>query len=415
MRVFKVMALVLAVSIRCASVRAGDWPQFRGPNRDGKAAEGPQLLKAWPGAGPRLLWTYQGLGGGYASVSIADGRVHVTGLEGQNGVLYALDLDGKLLWKVTYGPDWSGSHTGTRTTPTVHKGKLYLMSAFGKAVCLDARDGREIWSVDTMATFGARNLAWGITESPLVLDDKVIFTPGGPEAGVVALHPETGETLWICRDINDLSGYCSPILISRGGRDIIAQLTGAAFVGIEASSGALLWNQKRSQQPAYKIQAVSPVYADGRFYVTTGYGGERGEMYSLSVDGTRVTSQWRDAELDCQLGGLVLLDGFIYGAADRNNRGAWLCMNLATGEVAAKTPGVGKGSVVYADGMLYGLGENGDVGLIVPDPKDYRMVSSFRLPSGGSGPYRAHPAIADGRLYIRHDSRLFVYEISMRP
>lgn len=408
---FKWMSVVIVLTVCCVTVRAGDWPQFRGPNRDGKAAAGPALLKAWPASGPRQLYAYEQLGTGYSSVSIADGRVYTTGLEGENGMLYAFDLDGKLLWKVQYGSDWSKSYEGTRTTPTVHKGRIYLMSAFGKAVCLDAKTGRDIWSVDTMAQFGARNIAWGITESPLVLDDKVIFTPGGPEAGVVALDPATGKTIWVCRGVNDLSGYCSPILVNRGGRDIIAQLTGTAFIGIEAGSGKLLWNQKRSNQPAHKIQAVSPVYADGKFYVTSGYGGERGEMYSLSADGTQVTSQWRDAELDSQLGGVVLLDGFVYGAADRNNKGAWLCMNLATGKVAAKTPAVGTGSVIYADGMLYGVGEKGEVGLIAPDPQNFNMVSSFKLPDGGSGPFRAHPAIADGRLYIRHDTRLFVYDI----
>jgi outer membrane protein assembly factor BamB len=406
------MVGVALVVFGCLSLQAGDWPQFRGPNRDGKAAAGPGLLKSWPAAGPRQLWAYTQLGTGYASVAVAHGRVYTTGLEGGDGMLYAFDLQGKLLWKVAYGPDWSKSYKGTRTTPTVHKGRLYLMSAFGKAACFDAVTGREIWSVDTMATFGARNLTWGLTESPLVLEDKVIFTPGGPQAGVVALDPQTGKTLWVCPDVNDLSGYCSPILINRGGRDIIAQLTASAFIGVEAASGKLLWKQVRSKQPAHNIQAVSPVYADGRFYVTTGYGGERGEMYSLSADGTQVTSKWRDSQLDSQVGGVVLLDGYIYGASDRNNKGSWLCMNLATGEVAAKIPGVGKGSVIYADGMLYGLGEKGVAGLIVPDPKNYRMVSSFKLPAGGDGPFRAHPAIADGCLYIRHDTRLFVYSLT---
>ena len=411
MHKYKSLLAALALLISCANGRAGDWPQFRGPTRDGRAATGPALLKAWPENGPRQLWAYKQLGAGYASVSVAEGRLYTTGLESGDGVLYAFDLAGKLLWKVAYGPDWSKSYKGTRTTPTVRKGRVYLMSAFGKAACFDAGTGRAIWAVDTMAEFGARNLSWGITESPLVLDDKVIVTPGGPRAGMVALDPATGRTVWVCRGINDKSGYCSPILVNRGGRDIIAQLTGSVFVGVEAATGSLLWNETRANKPAYSIQAVSPVYADGRFYVTSGYGGERGEMYSLSADGTRVTSQWRDSELDSQVGGVVLVDGYVYGASDRNNRGSWLCLELATGEVAAKTRAVGKGAVIHADGMLYGLGEKGEVGLIVPDPRNFRMVSSFTLPGGGDGPFRAHPAIADGRLYIRHDTRLFVYDI----
>jgi outer membrane protein assembly factor BamB len=411
-RKMKWVGIALGVTVCLQSVHAGDWPQFRGPDRDGKAAKGPALLKAWPEGGPRKLWSYEELGTGYASVSIANGRVYTTGLEGENGILYAFNLEGKLLGKVTYGRDWSKSYKGPRTTPTVHNGRLYLVTGFGEVVCLDAKRGKKLWTVDTKAKFGARNISWGISESPLVLDDKVIVTPGGAEVGVVALDPKNGNTLWVCKGINDTSGYCSPILIERGGRAIIAQLMGTSFVGIESGSGKLLWNVKRANTPAHKIQAVSPVYADGMFYVTTGYGGERGEMYKLSADGTQVTSQWRDSELDCQVGGVVLLDGYIYGAADRNNRGSWLCMKLASGEVASKIKGVGKGSAIYADGMLYGVGEKGEAGLFMPDPKNFQMVSSFRLPAGGDGPFRAHPAIADGRLYIRHDTRLFVYDIS---
>ncbi len=404
--------MLVASTLALAGRDAAAWPQFRGPNRDGKAAPGVPLLKAWTQAGPRLLWRYDQLGSGYSSATIADGIVYITGLEGEDGVLYALDPEGGLLWKAPYGRDWNRSHGGTRTTPTIRDGRLYIMSAHGKAACFDARTGTELWAVDTVATFGARNISWGITESPLVLDGKVIFTPGGPAAGVVALHPGTGATLWVTEGVNDRSGYCSPIVVERGGRTIIAQLTGTTFIGIQADNGQLLWREDRRPTPAHSIQAVSPVYEDGRFYVTAGYGGERGEMFSLSEDGTRVTSAWRDSELDCHHGGLVVHNGFVYGAADRNNRNQWLCLNLETGAVAAMMPGVGKGSVIYADGRLYTLAENGVMGLVDPDPEAFRLISSFKLPSGGRGPYWAHPSIADGRLYIRHDNTLFVYAVS---
>ena len=406
------VGLASVLSLAALGTPAADWPQFRGPNRDGHAQGGPELLEAWPDEGPPRLWVYEGLGEGYSSAAVTADSVYLTGIEEGDGWVYALDLDGNLRWKSSYGRDWSRSYRGARTTPTVRNGKLYVMSGYGRAVCFDARSGAEIWAVDTQKTFGARNITWGITESPLVLDDKAIFTPGGPDAGVVALHPDTGETLWTTPDVNDVSGYCSPILIRRGGRDIIVQLTGETLVGIQADNGELLWREARRPTPSHKIQAVAPVYDDGRLYVTAGYGGERGEMYRLSEDGTRLTRQWRDANLDCQHGGVVLIEGRIYGASDRNHRNQWLCLNLEDGAVLAKMRGVGKGSVVQAGGRLYTLGENGTMGLVDPDPENFRLISSFKVPSGGRGPHWAHPSIADGRLYVRHAARLFVYDIA---
>lgn len=390
------------------------WPNFRGPDRDGKAGAEPRLLSAWPESGPTVVWTYDQLGEGYASASIGKDRIFITGMTDEIGHIYALGMDGKLLWKTAYGKEWAKSYRGSRTTPTLYKGKAYIMSGYGRAACFDTATGKEIWAVDTMDKFGARNISWGITESPLVVDDKAIFSPGGPAAGVVALDAETGKTIWVCDDINDKSGYCSPFLIERGGRNIIVQLMGTTFVGIDLDTGKLLWREVREPKPAHSIQAVPPVYDDGRFYITSGYGGQRGAMYRLNETGTGVERVWQDSELDCHHGGLILHEGFIYGAADRNNRNQWLCMNLNDGTVAAKIDAVGKGSVAFAEGMLYTLAEKGMMGLVKADPKDFRMVSSFRVPSGGSGPHWAHPSIADGRLYVRHSGSLFVYDISAK-
>jgi len=408
-----VVACLLAFGLP-ARPMAAEWPQFRGPERDGMAAAGPALMTAWPDDGPPLRWVCDALGDGYASATVTADAIFTTGMEGDQGFLYALDHAGQLRWKVGYGPDWARSHRGSRTTPTAHDGKLYLVSAHGRAVCFDAQTGRELWSVDMRAAFGARIITWGITESPLIVDDKVIFSPGGPAAGVVALDAATGETVWVCADVNDVSGYCSPIHIEWNGRGIIAQLMGTTFVGIDASTGDLLWRAVRQPTPAHNIQAVAPVFEAGRFYVTSGYGGKRGEMYQLNPDGTGVTSVWRDSELDCHHGGVILHEGFIYGAADRNNRNQWLSLNLADGTVAGRIDGVGKGSVAFADGMLYTLSERGMLGLVAATPDAFRMISAFQVPSGGRGPYWAHPAIANGRLYIRHASSLFVYDITAR-
>ena len=415
-RIFTIFPYVFAIVCFTAAQAWGNWPQFRGPERDGIAATGPTLLSSWPDDGPSQLWVYDQLGEGYSSAAITDDGIYVTGMEGETGFMYALDHNGQLKWKTAYGPEWERSYRGSRTTPTVYNGKLYLMSGYGLAACLDAESGDKIWSVDTDQTFGARNIRWGITESPLVLEDKVIFSPGGPEAGIVALHPETGETVWVCEDVKDRSGYCSPILVEHEGRRIIAQLMATTFVGIDADTGELLWRKERQRTPAHNIQAVSPVFSDGLFYITSGYGGERGVMLRLDItdDSATVTPVWRDSELDCQHGGVILYNGFIYGASDRNNRNHWVCLNLRTGDVAGKIRGVGKGSVSFADGMLYTLSERGQMGLVRADPENFAMVSSFQVPSGGSGPHWAHPSIANGRLYIRHASSLFVYDLTNR-
>ena len=401
------LALSLMVLALVATTVRADWPQFRGPDRNGKA-EATGLMDGWPQGGPEMEWVFEDLGFGYASVCVTNGHIYTTGMEDKKGYVYALTLEGKPKWKTHYGRPWTGGTPGTRSTPTFDEGLLYIMSGWGKVVCLDADSGEIQWSVDTMKEFGAQRITWGITESPLVVDEKVIATPGGNKAGMVAFNKKTGRVIWACEELTDKSGYCSPILIERGGKRIIATLTGQAFVGVTLEEGKLLWREPRDVP--YDIHATSPVYQDGIFYVTSGYGGRRGQAFELSRDGTDVRTIWRDEELDVHHGGAIVHKGRVYGASDRNNRGAWVCLDLKTGRVLAKTRGVGKGSIAFADGMIYGYGENGMVGLINPDPDNFGMVSSFRVRHGQRQDW-PHPAISGDRLYIRHGTALMAYDI----
>lgn len=403
------LVALCVMGLGARAVHAG-WPQFRGPDRDGKADE-TGLLKEWPEGGPEMLWRIDYLGHGFTSAAVSDGMIYTTGLRGKQGVIYAMDLQGELQWKKPYGKGWTGAHPGTRSTPTLRDGKAYLMSGHGRVVCYDAKTGREVWAVDTREKFGARQIDWGLTENLLIIGDKVICTPGGEKVGMVALDKDDGSTIWTCTGVNDKSGYCSPITVERGGRTVIAQLTSHTFIGVDADTGKLLWRKLREPKPAYGIQAVSPVYQDGMFYVTADYNRNLGEMYRLSEDGTDVTRVWKQSELDCHHGGVIVHEGHLYGASTSSNRGNWMCLDLKTGRVAAEIRGVGKGSITSADGMFYGYGENGMVGLIKADPDDYRVVSSFRITVGG-GPHWAHPSVADGRLYMRHSSYLMAYDIS---
>lgn len=402
------LALIAAVCCLCApSAWPADWPHFRGPARDGKSAD-TGLLQQWPVGGPELVWAKEDLGHGYGSVVVVGDTLYVTGLNDKTGYIYALDVKGSEKWKVAYGPDWTGDRPGTRSTPTIYEGMLYIMSSHGRVVCFDAQTGEEKWAVDTIKDSGARNIRWGMTESLLVEGDKLICTLGGAAVGMAVLNRKTGKTIWTCKEIGEKSAYCSPFLVRRGKHAIIVTLTAKSMVGVDLENGKLLW--KVAHPAKYDIQAVAPVYQDGRFYVTSGYGGDRGLMLELSEDGTKITRKWTDKKLDCHHGGVIVHEGYIYGSGDRNSGGKWVCMELKTGKVVAEIAAVRKGSIAYADGKFYGYGERGSVGLINASPTDFRMISSFKITKGAKQHW-AHPVIANGRLYIRHDHALMAYDI----
>ncbi|MEF8787624.1 MAG: PQQ-binding-like beta-propeller repeat protein [Planctomycetota bacterium] len=403
-----VLALILAVLLSAPA--SAEWPQFRGPNRDGKAETEQDLLDEWPDGGPPQVWVNDDLGRGFGSASVTEDYIYTTGREGERGYIYALDHDGTLRWKTEYGRAWTDSHPGTRCTPTVHDGRLYIMSGHALAGCFDAETGEEVWTVDTQERFGARQISWGITENVLVMDERAIFTPGGKDAGVVALDPETGETQWVCGEIDDKSGYCSPILIRRGGMKFIVQLMATTMVGIEAETGRLLWQVERQPEPAYDIQAVPPVYEEGMLFVTSGDGGRREQMFRLSPDGTEVSRGWDGARLDVLHGGVILHEGRIYGASNDNYTGDWFCLDLRTGQLEARIRRAGRAGLAFADGLLYGYGYRGRMMLIDPDPDSFRVISSFRI-TKGSGPHWAHPSISGDRLYLRHGRYMFAFDI----
>lgn len=402
--IVSVCVVLLAVSV----VSGADWPQFRGPTRDGICKEA-GLVKKWPEGGPKELWAYEELGGGYSSLSIVDGTIYTVGLVDSDGILYALDLNGKVKWKKTYGPEWTskGNYPGTRTTPTIDGDRLYLMSGHGRIACYNAKTGDRLWFKDTLDVFDGKNIRWGIAESVLIDGEKAICTPGGKDATVVALNKMNGETIWTSKGLSELSGYCSPMIIDRGPNRIILTLVQQSFVGIDANTGQVYW--KHPNKVSYDINAVSPAYANGMGYITNGYR-QGGHMYVLSADGTTSEKKWSVKNPDVHHGGVVLVDGCVHGAGTDNK---WYCVDLATGNVKFSDRLVGKGSVIYGDGMLYGYGEKGEVGLIKLNADGYDLVSSFEI-TKGNDKHWAHPVISDGRLYIRHGNALMCYDIKAR-
>jgi len=388
-------------------------PQFRGPNRDGKyTATG--LLKKWPEGGPKMIWSVEGLGDGFSTVSLAHGLIYTTGKVGEDGIIFAVDLDGNIKWKKSYGKAWAGSHPGVRTTPTIDGDRAYVISGYGNVVCFDAKTGDKKWEVDTLARFNGKYNKWGISESVLIVDDKVICSPGGEDAMIVALDKMSGGTVWTSKGLSEKSCYCSPYLFERGGKKIVATMGDQSFIGIDADTGKVLWTDSFAEcfGGVHKnINPVSPIYYNGEIFTTSGYN-DGSAMYAVSADGTKLTRKRVEKVFDNHHGGVVLVDGHIYGSNWLNNRqGNWLCMNWDTGEIMYEKTWISKGATVYADGLLYCYEEKeGTLALVEPGPEDFKIISSFKIELG-DGKHWAHPVLCDGRMYIRHGNVLMAYDV----
>jgi outer membrane protein assembly factor BamB len=379
--------------------------QWRGPNRDG-VYPNEKLLKMWPTAGPKLLWAADGLGQGFSSAAVTANRVYITGMIAGKGWLFAFDMNGKQVWKSSYGPEWDGSHPGARTTPTVVGNRIYLMSAEGRCFCFDSH-GKIRWSVDLIRDFQARNLEWGITESLLVDGDRVFCTPGGPDVMLVALDRHSGKTTWKIKGNGEKSGYCSPRIVKHGKRRLLLTMTARSVVGVDADKGKYLWSY--TNITPYDTHANTPLYHNGYIYIVSG-NRAGGKMFKLSPDGEKINLVWTQKRLDCHIGGVILLNGYIYGFG--NLYRGWYCLDWKTGEIQYTAAEVRtRGNIILSDGMFYCCLQNGFVLLVKPNPKKFEVVSWFRI-SRGFGPLWAHPVIKKARLYIRHGDSLMVYNIA---
>ncbi len=388
------------LSIAARADPAGDSPRFRGPDGDG-IFPSRNLLESWPEGGPKLLWSVSGLGEGFSSIAVAEGRLFTTGMSAGRGSVFAFDTSGKQVWKTEYGAVHDGSgYPGPRTTPTYNDGLVYIMSSLGKAVAFDAGSGEIRWQKD----LPIRNITWGIAESPLVVDDNLIFTPGGSAGTMIALDRKTGAEVWAMTALSEASAYCSPRLFDDGRRRQIITMTKGHMIGVDPASGELLW--RYAYPGRYDIHAVSPVFSGGSIYVSDGYK-QGGKMLDLAGDGRGVSLGWEEKGLDVHHGGVVLVRGVIYGAA---SNGTWYALDAGSGEVKGTIGRLGKGSIIYADDLLYGYTEKGEVLLVNPDLQRFGVESRFEI-TRGSGQHWAHPVIANGVLYVRHGDVLMAFDI----
>ncbi|NND08581.1 MAG: PQQ-like beta-propeller repeat protein, partial [Saprospiraceae bacterium] len=352
---------------------------------------------------------------GFSSIIVANQTIYATGMIDTMDYLTAVDFSGKVKWQVPYGRSWLNSYPDTRATPTIEGDLIYLVSGTGELVCLDAGDGRKVWSVNVDKDFEGEWGRWGVAESPLIVDDKVICSPGGNKTTVVALNKHTGELVWKTKTLSAPRSYVSPVLFEYKDLRFILAMTGEHLVAVDPETGDISWVYKYFQPDWSERKSLiltnTPIVKDDEIFISMGYD-YPAVMLKLDPTGTSIQEKWINHTLDTHHGGFVLVAGHIYGSNWSNNRqGNWVCLDWETGEVKYEEEWHNKGSVIFADGMLYCYEEkSGHVALVKPNPERFEVISSFKVDLG-SGPHWAHPTIYDGKLFIRHGDVLMVYRI----
>lgn len=362
------------------------------------------LMDQWPEEGPEIIWSSEVLGNGHSSPVVTDGAVYVTGLEDGTGYLFKFDLDGNLVYRKAYGPEYAESYNGPRGSPVIVGDRIYLVSGYGHVYCMNEGDARKLWEIDMVSDLGGEIIRWGYNETPVIDGNKIYCTPGGQKHNVVALDRFSGKVIWSCPGKQELSAYCTPLLFSHNGRKILATHTASSLLGIDAESGNLLWSHEHPNQ--YSVHANTPIYQDGGLFFFSGYGKGSGKLV-LSADGSSVHLAWNNP-MDSRMGGAVWLNGYIYGSGDRNRE--WRCIDWETGKDMYTSTELGKGVVIAADGKLFCYSERGELALVNATPEEFDLVSETRVRLG-SEQHWSHPVIRNGILYLRHGKALIAFEL----
>jgi len=363
------------------------------------------LLSSWGEGGAELLWHYDGLGEGHSSVAVsAEGKLYITGMSESKGWIYVFSPEGNLLNKRQYGDEWDKSYNGTRGTVTPDNGKLYLVSGMGEVYCLKESDLSQIWKKSFKNDFAGDNITWGICESPLIVGDKLIVSPGKSN-NVVALDKNSGAEIWSCEGEGDLSAYSSPVYIGDLPTPLIVTHMQKYIVGIEAATGKKLWSYEHVNQ--HGVHPNVPLYADNQLFYTSGYG-KGSVMLKLTDGGKSIEKLWEEPQLDARLGAAVKVGNYIYGSGDKNRY--WFCLDWKTGEMKYKDNTFGTGDVIEADGKLFCYSEKGEIALVNVNPEKFDLVSKFPV-TLGTDQHWAHPVIYKGVMYVHHGNTLMAYKV----
>lgn len=412
----KVGLILLGIVTQVSLSLAGDWPQWRGPDRTDVSSE-TGLLKEWPADGPPLVWIYRDCGLGYSAVAVVDNQLFTMGARDEKEYVICVDVTkGEQLWAAEVGKQLAnGWGDGPRGTPTVSGDFVYALGGEGDIVCVRRDNGTEVWR-KKMQDFGGSVPNWGYTESMLVDGDRLICTPGGDQGTVLALNKTTGERLWQSEAIKDPAHYASTIVAEHNGIRQYIQLTEKSVLGVNAETGALVW---RADWPGKVAVIPTPIFHDGHVYATAGYGvgcnlfriDENNQPHEEYVDEAKKLMKNHH-------GGVVLVGKHIYGHSDSVG---WVCQEFATGAQAwRERSALGKGAVTYADGMLYCIAEeDGTVALVEATPDGFSETSRFKLTPqtekrNPKGRIWTHPVIANGRLYLRDQDLLFSFDVKQK-
>lgn len=409
------LLVALALGVILSTVRADDWPQWRGPDRTGISKE-TGLLKEWPREGPKLVWQITDLGEGYGAPAVVGERIYFQASNGKSDeYVVALNAqDGKKLWTMrlgAVGPNQGPQYVSSRSTPTVEGELLYALGSDGELACLETASGKVRWQKQLRKDFGGKPGAWAYAESPLIDGDVLVCTPGGDKATMVALKKTTGDVIWQCPvPGGDAAGYASVIVVETAGRKQYVQFLGKGLVGVDAKSGKFLWRYDQTGKGPANIP--TPVAKDGYIYTAASRFGGGLVKLKVTEDGVAAEQVYYERGLPNNIGGSVLIDGHLYGTTNEGLQ----CVEFTTGKVKWKEKSVGASSILAADGKLYLHGENDQVILADVNPSEYKESGRFSLPAQPKRTVRgevawAYPALANGRFYVRDVGVVWCYDV----
>jgi outer membrane protein assembly factor BamB len=402
----------ILLNLLSANIWSQDISQWRGPNRDGIYNE-KNLLKLWPEAGPKLIWSNDQIGNGFGSPVVFGDKLFINGEVNQVAHVFAFNLNGKLLWKMPNGKEFSGdgysaNFPGARTSPTVYHDLLYVCSGLGRIACLETASGKERWAVDMVNDLGGKMNMFGYSESVYVDETKVYCYPGGLQSNVVALDRFTGKPVWVSKALGDPVSFCSPIVIKLKDRNVLVTSSHEYLQGLDTKTGELLWSHKEDMVKLEGEHCNSPIYADGFIYCISGDDDDGNGAYKIQIspDGKSIKELWRNQQVLNALGGFVKIGDRLYTSSKDNKLKV---LDINTGQITESLKGM-KGSIISADNLLYFYSDNGNVFLIKGVGTKLEIVSKFKI-TQGTKEHFSHQVIANGILYIRHGNTLMAYAI----
>lgn len=382
--------------------QADDWPQWRGPNRDGISKE-TGLLTSWPEGGPKQLWKATGLSEGFSGIAVVKGRIYTQGQRGDEQFIMAYDAaTGKKVWETKAGRSFRERRGhGPRGTPTLEGDRLYALSADGTLVCLESATGKKIWEQNIVEKFGGEVPHWGISESPLIDGEKLIVSPGGSDASMVALNKADGKLIW--KSPGDRAAYSSAIIVNSGGVRQYVTLTSSAAVGVSAATGEQLW---RYTQVANNVANIAtPVFSNDHVFVSTDYG-TGCALLRLAPKTGKASEVYFNREMKNHHASAILIGKHLFGFSSQ----ILTAMDMMTGNVVWRDRSVGKGNMQYADGHFYVMSERGDVALVEANAEAYKEKGRFSIPQGPFNTWTP-PVVANGRLYLREQDNLYCFDV----